>query len=184
VNSYTTGLQARPAVAADVDGNFVVVWADANEFVYGLRYDIVAQRYDAAGFPLGGQFRVNTYTTYSQGGPKVAAAADGGFSVVWHSSRHQDGDSWGVFGQLYDAAGVAQGVEFQANTYTSRYQEQPAVASNPDGDLVVAWQSYQDNGSYGGSGIYAQRFGDPIFQDGFEAGDTGNWSSVRSRRCR
>jgi hypothetical protein len=186
VNSYTTGLQNHPAVAADADGNFVVVWTDHNEYEdgYGLRADIFARRYDAAGFPLAGQFQVNGHTPYRQGHPEVAAAADGRFSVAWRS--RQDGHRYGIVGQLYDAAGVAQGGEFQANTYTFGDQEVPALASNPDGDLVVVWQSqYQDGYGGGPWGIYAQRFGDLIFQDGFETGDTGNRSSVRrGRYCR
>jgi hypothetical protein len=38
--------------------------------------------------------------------------------VAWKSAD-QDGDSWGVFGQRYDSEGVAQGVEFQINSYTT-----------------------------------------------------------------
>ncbi len=40
--------------------------------------------------PLGGEFRVNTFTTNSQTNPATAMDADGDTIVVWHSSG-QDG---------------------------------------------------------------------------------------------
>ena len=52
---------------------------------------------------VGGEFHVNTYTTSSQYGARVAMNPSGNFVVVW-TSIGQDGDSYGVFGQRFDAA--------------------------------------------------------------------------------
>ena len=49
------------------------------------------------------------------------------------------------------------GTEFQANAYTPEDQTLPAVATDPAGDVVVAWRSILQDGDQGG--IYAQRFG-------------------------
>ena len=46
--------------------------------------------------------------------------------------------------------------EFQVNTETAVNQRNPAIARDADGDFVVAWQSYGQDGS--GDGIYAQRY--------------------------
>ena len=70
---------------------------------------------------VGPEFQVNTYTTSAQAIPRVAANVAGEFVVVW-SSYGQDGHYGGVFGQRYDNAGVAQGSEFQVNTYTTSFQ--------------------------------------------------------------
>ena len=62
----------------------------------------------AQGNPLGPEFRVNTYTTNTQGFPSVAADASGNFVVVW-SSYTQDGSTDGVFGQRYASSGALLG---------------------------------------------------------------------------
>ena len=90
----------------------------------------------APGDALGREFRVNTFTTGVQAIPAVAMAPDGDFIVAWVSNG-QDGDQSGIFAQRFDAAGVAQGAEFQVNTYTTRNQINPAVAMDADGDFVV-----------------------------------------------
>jgi hypothetical protein len=70
------------------------------------------------------------------------------------------------------------GVEVRINTYTVGAQQMPVVASDPDGDLVVTWFSGGQDGSY--NGIYAQRYGDLIFQDDFESGALALWSAANA----
>ena len=48
------------------------------------------------------------------------------------------------------------GPEFQVNAYEPGNQIYPAVASDADGDFVVAWESNLQDGS--GYGVYAQRY--------------------------
>jgi hypothetical protein len=159
VNTYTTGSQRDPHVAAASGGGFVVVWQSGG--YYGGAQDgsdagIFGQRFDASGAPVGPEFQANTYTTGTQGYPDVAVDAAGNFVVVWAGAyNNQDGDADGVFGQEFTGAGVPDGPEFQVNTYTTGYQNGPVVAAGPGGTFVVAWQSGQD-GSF--QGIVAQRF--------------------------
>jgi len=158
VNTYTTYWQSGPAVAIDADGDFVVAWT--SDGLEGLGQDgsdsgIYAQRYNRAGVAQGPEFQVNTYTTNRQGWPTVAMDADGDFVVAW-ISLYQDGSYWGIYAQRYDRAGVAQGPEFQVNTYTTLDQASPAIAMDADGNFVVAWISLYQDGSY--SDIYAQRY--------------------------
>jgi hypothetical protein len=153
VNTYTTGTQSRARIAMDAGGNFVVIWRSNGQD--GLGFGVYGQRYDAAGVPRGGEFRVNTYTTNDQGLSAVAMDPAGNFVVVW-SSDTQDGAAYGVFGQRYDAAGAPLGGEFQVNTYTTVAQYRPRVAMDPGGNFVVVWRSYgQDESS---SGIFGQRY--------------------------
>jgi hypothetical protein len=51
---------------------------------------------------------------------------------------------------------VAGGDEFPVNTYTSSYQSTPFVASDDQGDFIVAWQGLNQDGD--GWGVYAQRY--------------------------
>lgn len=145
VNSYTTSEQLDPAVAMDSDGDFVVTWGS-----FGSNYgdtnnlSVQGQRYNSAGTAQGSQFQVNSYTTGSQRRPAIALDSDGDFVITWDSAGSSGGDTNGlsVQGQRYNAAGTAQGSQFQVNNYTTNGQTWPDVAIDADGDFVVTWSSY------------------------------------------
>jgi hypothetical protein len=153
VNTYNTADQRYGRVAKDGGGNFVVVWQSSGQDGSGL--GVFAQRYDSAGAPRGGVFRVNTYTTESQGRPTVAMDPRGNFVVVWHSYG-QDGSLRGVFGQRYDAAGARQGAEFQVNTFTTGHQGYSSVDMDAAGNFVVVWESTAQDGH--NLGVFGQRY--------------------------
>ena len=75
--------------------------------------------------------------------------------MVW-SSNTQDGSLQGVFGQRYDAAGVATGPEFQVNVYTTGRQHNASIAMRADGSFVVVWSS--DLPGRTGYGIVGRRY--------------------------
>jgi len=155
VNTYTAGWQRYSTVAMDADGDFVVTWSSSGQDATST-YGIYAQRYNAAGVAQGSEFRVNSYTTSHQRYSTVAMDADGDFVVTWSSSGYDATSSYGIYAQRYNAAGAAQGSEFQVNTYTTSDQGFSTVAMDADGDFVVAWSSYTQDGSF--YGIYAQRY--------------------------
>jgi hypothetical protein len=109
----------------------------------------------AAAQPVGSEFQINTYTTDGQMFPSVASDADGDFVVVWQSAG-QDGFGNGVFGQRYDSAGDALGAEFRVNSYTSGFEDRASVASDADGNFVVVWNTFDQDGQAGG--IFGQRY--------------------------
>jgi hypothetical protein len=154
VNTFTTNIQVFPAVASDSSGRFVVVWQSYTQD--GSGSGIFGQRYASTGAPLGGEFRVNNYTTLGQRYASVASDAAGNFVVVWEGAV-QDGDGGGVFGQRYTSAGAPLGAEFRVNTYTTNHQGVPSVASDSAGNFVVTWQSATQDGSL--EGVFAQRYG-------------------------
>jgi hypothetical protein len=154
VNTYTTDEQDTPAVAMDSAGNFVVVWESWDQD--GDENGIYGQRYNSAGVPQGSEFQVSTYTTNGQDDPKVAMDSAGNFVVVWETDDLDDGSSDAIYGQRYNSAGVAQGSEFQVNTYTTSDQDDVSVAMDSAGNFVVVWESSgQDVSS---TGVYAQRY--------------------------
>jgi uncharacterized repeat protein (TIGR01451 family) len=161
INTYTTDYQVLPAVAADSSGSFVVVWQSYGSPGSDSDYTSVqGQRYAADGSTLGGQFQVNTYTTYYQDYPDVAVAGNGSFIVVWTSfgSASTDPDI-SIQGQRYASNGSPLGGEFQVNTYTTSFQSEAAVAADQDGDFVVIWESYGSSGTdTDGTSIQGQRY--------------------------
>lgn len=153
VNTFTTGNQFGPTVAANGSGSFVVTWFSAGQD--GENYGVFGQRYNSSGARVGPEFQVNTYTTDSQRSPAVAGVGSGSFVVVWES-KLQDGSAYGVFGQRFDSVGSKVGNEFLVNTNTSSSQGFPAVAADDSGGFVVAWQSVDQDGS--GFGVFGRRF--------------------------
>lgn len=152
-NAFTTGSQDFSRAAIDADGNFVLIWESADQDGDGT--GIYGRRYNAAGVAQGGEFRVNTFTTGDQTAASIAMDADGDFVVSWMSFP-QDGSYLGIYAQRYNAAGVAQGGEFRVNTYTTNAQVVPSVAMDDDGNFVIAWGSFgQDGDNYG---VYARRY--------------------------
>ena len=148
-----TYLGTPPTVATAPTGQFVVAWQ--SHIHDGSAFGVFAQRYDAAGNTVGGEFQVNTYTTGDQTGPVAAVDAAGNLVIVWFSLL-QDGSGWGLYGQRYDAAGIPQGPEFAINAYTTSHQFLHDVATDAAGNFVVAWHSEGQDGDSGG--IFARRF--------------------------
>jgi hypothetical protein len=159
VNTYTTGTQRYARPAMDPDGNFIVVWSSYPQD--GSSNGVFGQRFTATGGRRGGEFLVNTYTTGLQSQPAVAVGPMGDFVVVWTSV--QDGLSFSVQGQRFDALGNPTGAEFLVNTFTTGEQFGPGITGASDGGFVVEWSSgWEDGNSYG---VAARRFdaaGNPI----------------------
>jgi hypothetical protein len=164
VNAYTTGYQLVPALAAAAAGDFVVVWTGGAD-QDGSTYGVFGQRYAAAGAPLGGEFRVNTYTTGYQFAAKVAVDPIGDFVIIW-TSLGQDGSLHGIYGQRYAGSGGLLGPEFRVNTYTTGKQLNDDVASDAAGNFVVVWGSEGQDGSQ--YGVFGQRYAPTVAPLGTE----------------
>ncbi len=109
----------------------------------------------AVGDPAGSEFQVNTYTLADQQNPAVAINEAGSFVVVWESSIQAPGDFSGIYAQRYNAAGAAQGGEFQVNTVIGEDDQLPRVAMNATGAFVVVWESMDQDGNLH---VYSRRF--------------------------
>ena len=182
VNTYTTDRQDFPAVGLDGAGGFVIVWhSDGSSGSDGEYGSIQGQRYASDGSTVGDEFQVNTYTTSGQSRPAVGPDGAGGFVVVWESfgSSGSDDEGGSIQGQRYASDGSTVDDQFQVNTYTTSSQSRPAVGSDGAGGFVVVWHSDGSSGSdYDSYSIQGQRYGPPIFEDGFESGDTSAWSNT------
>jgi hypothetical protein len=134
-------------VAAEESGGFVAAWRSNDQD--GELAGVYGQRFDAAGVPAGTEFRVNVYTTSSQGyaGIDVACAPAGDFVLTWNSFG-QDGDDSGVLVRGFAASGAPLSAELFANSYTPNSQRRSSIAADANGDFVVVWDSYTQDGDY------------------------------------
>ncbi len=157
MNTYTSSFQDYPSVGVGEDGDFVVVWSDGSYYCPNSYYDgqdgsgcgVFGQLFDKQGHPIGGEFQINTYTTYMQGRPSVAVGNEGDFIVVWQSegSNGTDPTGFSIQAQRFASDGAPLSGEFQVNSLTSGWQESPMVASASDGDFFVVWNSVVSNGT-------------------------------------
>ena len=58
--------------------------------------------------------------------------------------------------RIFDDQGAPASADFQVNTTTADTQTYSAVASDSDGDFVVVWSSFLQDGA--GFGVFGQRF--------------------------
>jgi beta-lactam-binding protein with PASTA domain len=103
----------------------------------------------------GSETLVNTTTANSQQNPAVAMDTAGNYIVVWESFE-EDGDDYGIYGQLYDAGGTPNGSQIEISPYDTDGQRLPDVDMADNGDFVVVWMSDDEDGD--GQGIYARRY--------------------------
>ncbi|HEC79157.1 MAG TPA: T9SS type A sorting domain-containing protein [candidate division WOR-3 bacterium] len=103
-----TNEQGCPAIAIDNAGNFVITWHDKRNG----NWDIYGQRYDAAGNPLGSNFKVNDDAgTTDQLMPSIAIdpiSSHDRFVIVWPDNRNLDGDPE-ILAQKYEGGNPVLG---------------------------------------------------------------------------
>lgn len=130
VNAQTQGLQSAPKVVARAN-SLVVVWHSPD--------GVFARRINPNGGLLGDEI---TLSGAGAANPDVAADASGNFLVVWDAA---DASGTGVFGQLFDRAGVLSGAPFRISTDTVGNQRAASVAAGRDGSFFVVWHGQTDS---------------------------------------
>lgn len=159
VNQATTYNQRTPSVTALAAGGFVVTFV--SESLRGVdalgleRFDvdIVARLYDAAGAPVGDEFKVNGSANICAN-PAVSGSALGGFTVAWSQiDAAVKTNGWDVWARSFDAAGAPISPGARLNTTTFGDQFMPRIESAGSDHLVV-WTSLGQDGSR--EGVYAR----------------------------
>lgn len=148
-------------ITALPDGGYLTTWHDqgyANGFEERDNSSaVLAQHYDANGYAVGTETRINTTTLGAQYDAKVTALAYGGYVVAW-SGKGANG-KYGLFTQRYDADGDKLGGETRVDNYGTT----PDLLALADGGYVVAWDGSLDTGD-----IFTRRFD----MDGSPLGET------------
>ena len=150
VNTYTTGDQRGPSVAALSGGGYVVAWRSEGQD--GDDDGIYFQRYNTDGSELGDETLVNTTWEGRQWQSDVSGLTDGGFVITW---RDGEEDTDNIFLQRFDASGEKVGSETRVNTATTYWQSLDHVAGLSGGGYIVMWSSYVYGNSYD---VHAQQY--------------------------
>lgn len=141
VNVDSPGQQGDPDIAVDPDGNFVVVWEDdGNED--GL-FEVEARGFNADGTERFPQFTVNTSGAGQQLDPVIAMDSAGNFIIVWEDDGNEDG-FYEIEGRAFHADGTERLAQFTVNDRSAGQQTNPAIAMDPAGNYLVAWDDDRD----------------------------------------
>lgn len=157
VNSYAIGQQYATDVAMDVDGNFAMVWTDAQR---GHNYGRV---YKSSGNPITQEFQIGA-SDKRQFISSIAMDDNGNFMVVWHEiNAAMVAATFRVYGRQYYANGAPKDVAFEISLTAeltapndstvnkiARYGVNPKVDLDASGNFVVVWHANK--------GIFAQRY--------------------------
>ncbi len=151
VNSTANLAQQDPAVKTLDDGGFLVVWESFDQD--GSDYGVYAQRFDASGNQVHGEFQLNTTTADGQKDVRVDVLGDGRLVTAW-VSENQDGSGNTVVGRIFTptldehspngtiAAVASQVVDVEAgDTHTFTLVDNAGGAftiNNSTGEITVA----------------------------------------------
>ncbi len=158
VNTTTADLQRQASVARNGKGQFVITWRSRAQD--GDTDGVFARVYAADGTPLTDELQVNQSATGQQIHATVAMDAAGNFVVTWYNQLI--GDNAGtvvpreIYARRFAAHGAPLGDEFRVNTTTTGDQRYPTIDMDQDGDFVIVWASFLQDGS--DWGIYLQAF--------------------------
>ena len=163
LNSTRKGFQTEPAVALGPDGGFVATWTSEGPYYFDLP-NVWARRFDAAGQPLGSDFRVNMTKFDERESPQVAVSASGDFVIGW-ASWNGEGNFFDVMIRRFasDGAPLTDELPTTTESHLSTNQYEFALGMAPDGSFVVLWTDpgAEDTGNIDDDdnvGILGQRF--------------------------
>ena len=135
-------LNYRPSIAMNHKGESVVVWVD---YRFSDSGDILAQRFDSTGWPLGENARIsdgNGLIDVSEGiGPEVAMKNDGSYMVVW---TQDNGEGRRAYGRMVSAQDHKK-PPFLLDTDPHMESLGADVASNGE-QFAYTWVSIDDYG--------------------------------------
>lgn len=143
------GDQVHAQLALNATGG-LLVWQDNQTDEDGL--GISAQRLDNTLSGTMAPFRINQIGAGDQENPQVALLQSGGAVVVWQGGvqGYQK-----IFARFLSLANTFATDDILVNSYTGNQQINPVVTALPDGNVMVAWSSYGQDGDL--QGIFARR---------------------------
>ena len=149
VNSTGPPSQSLSSVTELPDGGFFAIW-EADSEIWG-------RRFNAAGGPIGNDFKVSSSFVSQKEDNDVALGWDGVVAVVW-SDAEDDGGTNGkeIRARLFDSDLNPLGADFRVNTVIDGAQEDPRLADYGPMGFLVVWYSAVASGSDLGESIEAR----------------------------
>ncbi len=144
------GDQTHPHLSLDASGGYAV-WQD--NAVDGAGLGIGAAKLNGSLSPIPTRmFRVNESTADDQENPQVQLLKDGGAVFVWQGGKQGSQDIWA---RVIGPEGTFTTGDLRLNAATGNQRANPAIALLPDGNLVVLWSGFGQDGSM--QGVFGQR---------------------------
>ncbi len=137
---------ANPSVAMEPTGQYAIAW-QFNQTASGVGngfQGVETQRFSATGTALTSVIQLNTPENYNQGNASVAIDSEGDFVVAWES--YGQGGTMAtintLLAQRVNSGGTLIGpTQFLPSTQTGDNQRFPALASDPNGNTMMVWES-------------------------------------------
>jgi hypothetical protein len=149
---FSQSTQSRTAVDAAADGTLIAVW-DSRRQEAGT-YGVYARVFDADGWALSDEVRINQTVSNMQQRPSVAAAADGTAWFAWES-HGQDGEGAAVVARQFQRTATGElmpaGDEIAVNQVRDGDQAQAVLAAHPDGPVLAVYTSQTQGGAASGT---------------------------------
>lgn len=142
------GEQVYPGINAS-QGSGYVVWQD--NATDGDGHGIRARRLTSSMLGNLSPFRVNENGAGDQEQAKVATLKNGGAVFVWQGGALGEQD---IFARFMAPDGTFLTGDVRVNSFTEGVQIQPAVTVTSDGNVVVVWSSFGQDGSM--QGVFGQ----------------------------
>jgi hypothetical protein len=145
------GDQTHSQLGLSVSGGYLV-WED--NFTDGDGLGISALQLDSGFSGVLSPFRVNSIGAGDQEHPQVSLLNGGGAVFVWQGG--QQGFQH-IYARFLSASRTWVGSDVLVNTFTNNMQIDPVVATLTNGNVLVAWSSYDEASSSSLLDVYAQR---------------------------
>ena len=146
------GDQSHPSLGIKTTGGYIV-WED--NLTDGDGLGISARRLDSNLSGSFSSFRVNVGGAGDQERPQVALLNNGGAAFFWQGGRRSYQH---IYARFLSASGtwVTPTNDVLVNTFTNNFQVNPAVAALANGNVVVAWGSFNQFSGNSMQDVYAQ----------------------------
>ncbi len=149
-----TGVDSRPQIATDGDGNWVAVWHSTEPMIgggIGMDDDIIVARSTDNGATWTDPAALNTNAAGDTGSdmlPHLATDAQGNWLTVWYSTEPMIGGGIGMDEDILVARSTDNGETWTApaalnsNADTDTGEDyNPHIAGDTDGNFVAVWYS-------------------------------------------
>ena len=144
------GDQAHPAAALSPLGGFLA-WEDNAIDGFGLGIGAVALNSNF--HPVGRPFRVNQIVGGDQTLAQAALLPGGGAVFAWQGGAPSRQN---IYARFLSPTNTWLTGDLMVNTFTANFRRQPVLAALPNGNVVFAWGSYNQQSPSSLLDVYAQ----------------------------
>jgi hypothetical protein len=142
--------QGQPQLGLKTSGGYLV-WQD--NITDGDGLGISALRLDSGFSGVLSPFRVNSTGAGDQENPQVSLLNGGGAAFVWQGGRQ---GFQRIYARFLSAGNLWQTGDLEVNTFTNTCQVNPVVATLANGNVAVAWASFNQAAPTSLQDVYAQ----------------------------